>query len=274
MRTLVHLSDIHFGRVDETILPPLIAQIHEIHPDVVAVSGDLTQRARGREFLEARAFLRALPQPQIVVPGNHDVPLHNVYARFRRALEGYRQYITEDLEPFYADPEIAIAGSNTARSLTWKGGRISQGQVSRVAERMCSLGPDVTKILVTHHPFDLPENYKARSLVGRAAMAMERLLSCGVDLLLAGHLHLSHTGHTALRYKIGGHSAIFVQAGTLSMRGRGEANAFNVVRIEDRVIEVRRMSWRPESGAFMEASREKFERSPEGWARTGQPAAT
>ena len=274
MRTLVHLSDLHFGRVDETILPPLIAQIHEFHPDVVVVSGDLTQRARAREYLAARAFLRALPQPQIVVPGNHDVPLHNVYARFRRALDEYRQYITEDLEPFYADPEIAIAGSNTARSLTWKGGRISQAQVSRISERLCSLGPDITKILVTHHPFDLPENYKARSLVGRAAMAMERLLSCGVDLLLAGHMHLSHTGHTALRYKIGGHSAIFVQAGTLSMRGRGEANAFNVVRIEDRVIEVRRMSWRPESGAFMEASREKFERSAEGWARTGQPAAS
>jgi 3',5'-cyclic AMP phosphodiesterase CpdA len=268
MRTLVHLSDIHFGRVDETILPPLIAQIHEIHPDVVAVSGDLTQRARVREFHEARAFLRALPEPQIVVAGNHDVPLHNVYARFRYALDAYRQYIAEDLEPFYADPEIAIAGSNTARSLTWKGGRISQAQVTRISERLCSLGPHITKILVTHHPFDLPENYKAHSLVGRAAMAMERLLSCGVDLLLAGHMHQSHTGHTALRYKIAGRSAIFVQAGTLSMRGRGEANAFNVVRIEDHVIEVRRMSWRPERGGFMETSREAFQRSPEGWART------
>jgi 3',5'-cyclic AMP phosphodiesterase CpdA len=267
MRTLVHLSDIHFGRVDETILPAMIAQINEVHPNVVAVSGDLTQRARVDEFRQARAFLNALPKPQIVVPGNHDVPLHNVYARFRRALDAYRQYIADDLEPFYADPEIAIAGCNTARSLTWKGGRISQAQVSRIAERMCSLGPDITKILVTHHPFDLPENYRARSLVGRAAMAMERLLSCGVDLLLAGHMHLSHTGHTALRYKIAGRSAIFVQAGTLSTRGRGEANAFNVLRIEHHAIEVRRMSWRPETGAFMETSCETFQRSPEGWAR-------
>src|ERR1700681_2771814 len=250
MRTLVHLSDIHFGRVDETILPPLIVQIHEIRPDVVAISGDLTQRARAREFLEARVFLRALPQPQIVVPGNHDVPLHNVYARFRSALDEYRRYITEDLEPYYSDAEIAVAGCNTARSLTWKGGRINQAQVSRIAERMWSLGPDITKILVTHHPFDLPENYKARSLVARASMAMEQLLSCGVDLLLAGHMHLSHTGHTALRYKIAGRSAIFVQAGTLSTRGRGEANAFNVVRIDHHAIEVRRMNWRPESGAF------------------------
>lgn len=268
MRTLVHLSDIHFGRVNETLLPPLIAQIHEIHPDVVAVSGDLTQRARVREFHEARAFLRALPQPQIVVPGNHDVPLHNVYARFRRALDAYRQYIAEDLEPFYADPEIAIAGCNTARSFTWKGGRISHAQVSRIADRFCSLGPDITKILVAHHPFDLPESYKARSLVGRAAMAMERFLGCGVDLLLAGHMHLSHSGHTALRYKSAGRSAIFVQAGTLSMRGRGEGNAFNVVRIEHYVIEVRRMSWHPERVAFMETSHEIFQLSPDGWART------
>jgi hypothetical protein len=81
-------------------------------------------------------------------------------------------------------------------------------------------------------------------------------------------MHLSHTGHTALRYKIAGRSAIFVQAGTLSMRGRGEANAFNVVRIEYDVIEVRRMSWRPESGAFLETSCETFKRSSEGWTRT------
>jgi 3',5'-cyclic AMP phosphodiesterase CpdA len=274
MRTLVHLSDIHFGRVDETILPRLIARVHEIRPDIVAVSGDLTQRARAREFHQARDFLRALPQPQIVVPGNHDVPLHNVYARFRSALDEYRRYITEDLEPYYSDPEIAVAGCNTARSLTWKGGRISQAQVIRIAERMCSLGPDIAKILVTHHPFDLPENYKASSLVGRASMAMERLLNCGVDLLLAGHLHLSHTGHTAIRYKIAGRSAIFVQAGTLSMRGRGEANAFNVIRIERDSIEVRRMNWRPEDGAFVETSCETFERLPEGWARTNDQSST
>ena len=82
MRTLVHLSDLHFGRVNAQLINPLIKVIKEIKPDLVAVSGDLTQRARSWQFREAKAFLDELPQPQIVVPGNHDVPLHNVFARF------------------------------------------------------------------------------------------------------------------------------------------------------------------------------------------------
>src|SRR2546421_2446886 len=115
MRTLVHLSDLHFGRVDERLVEPLIAAVTEIDPDLVAVSGDLTQRARSHQFIEARAFLDALPQPQIVVPGNHDIPMHNVYARFFQPLDKYRRYITNELQPFYADEEIAVVGLNTAR---------------------------------------------------------------------------------------------------------------------------------------------------------------
>src|SRR6267143_7245922 len=108
MRTLVHLSDLHFGRVDERLIDPLISAVTEINPDLVAVSGDLTQRARSHQFREARAFLDALPQPQIVVPGNHDVPLHNLFTRFLQPLYKYRRYITNDLQPFFTDEEIAV----------------------------------------------------------------------------------------------------------------------------------------------------------------------
>src|SRR5437773_10296998 len=139
MRTLVHLSDLHFGRVDQSLIAPLIEVISEIRPDLVAVSGDLTQRARSHEFREARAFLDRLPQPQIVVPGNHDVPLHNVFTRFLQPLEKYRRYITDDLQPFYADEEIAVAGVNTARSLTLKGGRVNRMQVLRVKEKFVAM---------------------------------------------------------------------------------------------------------------------------------------
>src|SRR6202048_1786243 len=146
MRTLVHLSDLHFGRVDPQIVAPLIKTVSEISPDLVAVSGDLTQRARTQQFLEARAFLDALPQPQIVVPGNHDVPLHNVFARFLQPLDKYRRYITDDLQPFCADEEIAVIGVNTARSLTIKGGRVNSDQVSSIRQKLCSVGEDVVKV--------------------------------------------------------------------------------------------------------------------------------
>src|SRR4030081_3897722 len=152
MRTVVHLSDIHFGAVNEAIIAPLIRTINGLKPDVVAVSGDLTQRARSHQFKEARAFLDSLPKPQIVVPGNHDIPLHNVFARLAQPLEKYRRYIMDELQPFYGDDEIAILGINTARSLTIKGGRINKAQVAWLRERFCAVAPNVIKILVTHHP--------------------------------------------------------------------------------------------------------------------------
>lgn len=268
MRTVVHLSDIHFGRVDEAIIIPLIRTINEIKPDVVAVSGDLTQRARSRQFEAARAFLDALPQPQIVVPGNHDVPLYNIFLRFARPLEKYRRFISNDLRPFYADEEIVVIGVNTARSLTIKGGRINENQVAWLCERLCAFGPDTIKMIVTHHPFDAPKGYGKRDLVGRAKMAIGALVNCGADVFLAGHLHVSHTGHTARRYKAGGRSALVVQAGTAtSTRGRGEANSFNVIRVARPEIIVERMSWQPAPGIFVVSGIEKFRRSSDGWIR-------
>src|SRR6266849_8571631 len=110
MRVIVHLSDIHFGRVDTRLIAPLVETVKEIKPDLVAVSGDLTQRARSHQFREARAFLDSLPHPQIIVPGNHDVPLHNVLARFAQPLDKYKRYITDDLHPAYVDEEIVVVG--------------------------------------------------------------------------------------------------------------------------------------------------------------------
>src|SRR5213076_1805038 len=96
-------------------------------------------RARTTEFQAARAFLDRLPEPQIIVPGNHDVPLHNVFTRFIGPLDKYRRYITGDVEPFYADDEIAVLGINTARSLTFKRGRINSTQIEHAKERLCPL---------------------------------------------------------------------------------------------------------------------------------------
>jgi 3',5'-cyclic AMP phosphodiesterase CpdA len=157
---------------------------------------------------------------------------------------------------------------NTARSLTIKGGRINEEQVAFMRERFCVLDPEIVKIIVTHHPFDLPEGHDERHLVGRARMAMEAMASCGADVFLAGHLHVSHTTHSARRYQIKGHSALVVQAGTAtSTRGRGEENSFNVVRVDRPLIAVERFEWQPQQGEFGLMTTERFRHTPDGWAR-------
>jgi 3',5'-cyclic AMP phosphodiesterase CpdA len=266
LRTILHLSDLHFGRIDPTTLDPLLEAAREIRPEVVAISGDLTQRARRGQFRQAREFLEKLPGMRIVVPGNHDVPLYNVVARFAFPLVNYRRYISEDLEPFYSDSEIAIVGINTAYSRTFKGGRVTRQQIARLQERLCGAGPDVTKMVVTHHPIDLPETYSDKELVRRARMVMEALVACDADVLLAGHLHTPHASGTTERHRIQGHTALIVQAGTAtSTRGRGQPNSFNVIRVERPAIDVRRHDWSSERGAFLLAEESKFVHGPSGW---------
>jgi 3',5'-cyclic AMP phosphodiesterase CpdA len=267
MRTLVHLSDLHFGRVDPVLLNPLRDLVHSIAPDVVVVSGDLTQRAKSEQFEQARAFLDTLPGPQIIVPGNHDISLYNVFRRFVKPLERYKRYITEDLEPVYIDDEIAVLGVNTARSLTFKDGRVNEEQVARIRAHFSGLPPHITRVVVTHHPFDLPQSFDKANLVDRAPMAMEAFAESGVDILMAGHLHASHAGSTAERYKIGEYAALVIQAGTAtSTRGRGETNSFNVVRIEPLRVEVDRYGWDLVGQGFSLMATEKFLRSGNEWA--------
>ncbi|HYE39124.1 MAG TPA: metallophosphoesterase [Ramlibacter sp.] len=268
MRTVVHLSDLHFGRVDDTLLEPLSRLVNEIGPNVVVVSGDLTQRAKDEQFKQARAWLDTLPGPQIIVPGNHDISLYNVYRRFFEPLTRYKRYITNDLTPMYVDDELAVCGINTARSLTFKDGRINKDQVAQVRAHFSGLPPGVVRVVVTHHPFDLPDGHEEQGdLVDRAAMAMEAFAEIGVDVLLAGHLHARHASNTMERYQLDDYAALVVQAGTAtSTRGRGEVNSFNLLRVEHGRVEVDTWGWDALGRQFSVLHTETFLRTANVWA--------
>lgn len=270
MRTLAHLSDLHFDRVEPALLEPLRRKLHDLAPHLVVVSGDLTQRARKSQFRAAVRFLETLPKPQLVVPGNHDVPLYNVFKRFLAPLANYKRIVTDDLLPGFFDDEMAVVGVNTARSLVFKGGRINEEQVEAVRAKLCGLPEHVAKIIVTHHPFDVPEGSPEEDqVVGRACAAMARLAGCGADVLLSGHLHEAHIGHTAERYRVAGVSALVVQAGTAtSTRTRESANSFNVLRLEPRHIEIDTYLWT--GSDFIRGSTEAYEHGGHGWS-AGSP---
>jgi 3',5'-cyclic AMP phosphodiesterase CpdA len=266
VRTLVHLSDLHFGRVDAALLASLRVAVLGTSPDLIAISGDFTQRAKHAEFARARAFLDSLDAPMLAVPGNHDVPLWNLGARFLTPLYRYKAYISPELEPQYVDDEIAVIGINTARSLTWGEGRIGARQVNRIVHRLATLPEALIRIVVTHHPFDLPPGVNERRLVGRAFPAMARLAQANADLFLSGHLHLSHASYSAERYRIEGHSALIVQAGTVSTRSRGEPPSFNVLEIQRPAIVLSKYVWNPSSADFTLSAVGRYRHTPAGWS--------
>jgi 3',5'-cyclic AMP phosphodiesterase CpdA len=114
MRRIAHLSDLHFGRTDPAVVEALVAELNADPPDLVAVSGDLTMRARRREYRAARAFLDRLRAPVLAVPGNHDITAHWLHERFLDPLGRWRRFIADEPEPVWADDELAVVGVNTA----------------------------------------------------------------------------------------------------------------------------------------------------------------
>lgn len=235
----------------------LLVSLERDAPDLVVISGDLTQRARRGQYRMARDYLERIPYPKIVVPGNHDIPLYNVARRFLRPLTRYRRYITDDMAPFYQDDEIAVLGINTARSLTFTKGRISEAQIALIRRRFCPISDHIFKILVTHHPFLPPPQNLKMPLVRRAHKVLRMVAACNLDLLLAGHFHMSYAGGSHSAYRTLARSVLVIQAGTAaSSRMRTEGNAYNLIHIDKPRVTLRVRMW--DGGRFGEYRTQRY----------------
>jgi len=219
MARIAHLSDIHFGANDPAIVAATIEWLKDKQPDLVIISGDLTQRARAGQFRDAANYLRALRQnglQLLVVPGNHDVPLYDVFRRFVSPLGRFKRYIAEDLCPWVETDEVAILGINTARSLTIKDGRINAEQMQLVRQRFNGVAASKTRILVTHHPlFELPigQGNELSEAVGRHRDALQAINDAGIHLTLAGHFHRTYA-EAARKMVAEAGPTLVIQAGT------------------------------------------------------------
>ncbi|MEX0780549.1 MAG: metallophosphoesterase family protein [Balneolales bacterium] len=259
MKSIAHISDLHFGREDPDVAEGLIRDLYRQAPGLVVNSGDFTQRARRGQFKAASGYMKRLPHPQISIPGNHDIPLFDIARRFFKPLNRFKQYITNDIFPRYVNDELTVIGLNTARSLTWKSGRISFAQIQAMERLLLKLPSSYFKVVVTHHPFIPPPGQEETGvdLVGRAARALEVFERCDVDLLLAGHLHHGYTGDIRTFYPSSKRSIIVAQAGTaISNRMRNEPNGYNFIRLEHERIDIEVRRWN--SKEFTEAGRMVF----------------
>lgn len=269
MARIIHVSDLHFGRTRPELLRPLITLLNDIGADLIAISGDLTQRARSSQFRAARAFIDRLEPPILVVPGNHDVPLDDLFTRFLLPYRRYRKWIDADLEPQFENDEITVTGINTVNPYAWQRGRIRSRTVRRVC-RAFAREADRLRIVVAHHPFEhQPTDTKV--LMKGAEEAVDALAECGADVILSGHLHSWRAEPFAER--VGRRGALQVHAGTgLSTRLRGEENDFNVLTAEPGEVMVDRYAAGHGAEKFDHVQRAVFRSGPQGWIATSGDA--
>jgi 3',5'-cyclic AMP phosphodiesterase CpdA len=268
---LLQVSDPHFGTERPEVVDGLLRLAHELVPDVVLFSGDITQRARRGQFAAARRFADALLQRRpaeppgvlLALPGNHDVPLFNVFARVLSPYAGFRAAFGDELEATWDAPALQITLVKSTRRWRHKNGDISAAQRRRVAARLRQAGPRQLRVVAAHHPLAVPKSHEAHNLARGAQAALRDWAEAGADFVLGGHIHLPALlpVHEALP---GLPKPMWVlQAGTAtSRRIRHEAdNSVNVLRLPDaaapelappgsRRCRVERWDWQPDAGAF------------------------
>ncbi len=233
MSCLLQISDTHFGTEKAEVLEALVRLAHALQPQVVVLSGDITQRATRAQFAAARAFIDRLAAPALVaIPGNHDIPLFQLGARLFAPYERYAGAFGADLEPVFESAEWLVVSVNTTRWYRHADGEVSAAQIERVAARLAAASPGQLRVVVTHQPVlvtrqeDMPNR-----LHGREA-AVARWCAAGADLILGGHIHLPFVRSLHDAYAGCPRTTWAVQAGTaVSSRVRaGQPNSVNVLR--------------------------------------------
>jgi 3',5'-cyclic AMP phosphodiesterase CpdA len=233
MSVLLHISDTHFGTEQRPVMDALGRLSRELVPDVLVVSGDITQRARRAQFRAARDFVASLAAPAtLVIPGNHDIPLFNLPARLFAPYGGYRRAFGRDLEPSLEAANLLVLCVRTTRRYRHVDGEVSGAQIERVAQRLRAARPEQLRIVVTHQPVHVIRVEDEKNLLHGHEAAIRGWCEAGADLVLSGHIHLPYVRPLGERIPGLPRATWIANAGTaVSSRVRHEApNSVNVVR--------------------------------------------
>lgn len=273
MPTLVHLSDIHFGPPE---VPAYVAAVERRLAarqwDVVAISGDLTQRNRGGQYRRARAFLdRARASaPTVVIPGNHDVAWWwCVGGLGLRAMmyRGYRRWISADLEPTLRADGVTVASVNSSHGIQWQTlttrlrdlsvvGAVRAAQWARARHEFAAAPAGDLRVLMLHHNVLRGTLSNRWGLTTRAG-GLDDVVATGCDLVLCGHDHESQVAQV----ERGGRRVVVSQVNTLSNRARGGRPAcFHEISRDAAQLTVTRHDWSADAGDFAPAQSWSFAR--------------
>jgi 3',5'-cyclic AMP phosphodiesterase CpdA len=229
---LLQLSDTHFGTEQANVVAALTRFAIELKPDVLVLSGDITQRARPPQFAAARAFVDSLGiATRVSLPGNHDIPLFNPWLRVFRPYANYAREFGDDLEPSLRRDDLQLLTVKTTRRYRHKNGEVSARQIERVCEALQSSSRQQLRIVVVHQPMHVPRPQDEENLLRNAAEAAQRWAAAGADLVLGGHIHLPYVLPMSQRHPGLSRELWCVQAGTaVSSRVRWEApNSVNLI---------------------------------------------
>lgn len=232
---LLQVSDPHFGTERPEVVEALLALAHAERPDVLVLSGDVTQRARRAQFDAARRFVERLRVPAVLaVPGNHDIPLFNLWARLTDPYGAWARCFGRDLEPVLERDDALVVGVNTTRWWRHRHGAVSAAQVERVAARLRAARRQQLRVVVTHQPLHVIRPWdEANRLRGHAA-ALAAWSGAGADVVLGGHIHLAHVQH------VGGLWSVNAGTAVSSRVRHGRSNSVNLVRSAGRSASVER----------------------------------
>lgn len=245
---LLHITDIHFGPPHRAELDAALGAFTAREKfDAVVVSGDLTQRATEAQFKAAHAFLKSLSVPQVVVPGNHDVPLWAAHERFFTPFARYRRHLADELEPQLKLPGAWICGINTAKGWTAKNGVFRAASLERCRAFFADAPAETLRVVVAHHHLLPAPGPLYDPVAERSRDAAHALAAAQVDLVAAGHMHYAFVGHTRDYYPSLAHDTLVAHAGTsMSTRGRGAEkglNSVNVISFDGAQIEVEHLRY-------------------------------
>lgn len=233
---LFHVSDVHFGREDAAAIAWFDALVKAEAPDSVIMTGDLTMRARRREFAAGLAWLQRLGVPVTVEVGNHDLPYFNPFDRFfrpYRRMTAVEQLVEQPLDL----PGVAIVPLvTTARAqfrFNWSKGTVSRGALQRALALVAKVPAGKLIFIACHHPLVEPAT-RMSAQTHNGAEALKALAAAGADAVLTGHVHDPFD----IAHVIDGHTVRMIGAGTLSERTRTTPPSFNEIRVEDERFDV------------------------------------